>query len=346
MRLVTFEPQRVDLVGPRVGVLLRDRVVDLFAAHTALAEQRGLTGSDARLAAAAAAPSTMIAFFEGGRDARQRAEDAVGFAAAALERGDEPVATGGEPVAPAADGVRLRAPVPRPPRIRDYLTYEGHASGSGLAVPEAFRHVPICYECNTSTILGPSDPIPWPAYTDQMDFELEVGFFVGRGGRNITVEQAPDHIAGVTIFNDLSARDIQFYEMSLNIGPSKGKSFGTVMGPCVLTMDEVDEFALQCTARVNDEVWTKADTSARRYSFAQVLAWASYCEPVQPGEFLAVGTVGGGCGLELDRWIRSGDVLELEVGGIGVLRNIISEKEQPPEGAGLTTYTGAPRAGH
>jgi 2-keto-4-pentenoate hydratase/2-oxohepta-3-ene-1,7-dioic acid hydratase in catechol pathway len=212
-------------------------------------------------------------------------------------------------------------------------------------MPEAFSRVPICYECNVETILGPDDPIPWPSYTNQMDFELEIGFFVGKAGRNISVEEAPAHIAGITIFNDLSARDIQFYEMSLNIGPSKGKSFGTVMGPCVLTMDEVDEYAVQCIARVNGETWTQTDTKARRYSFAEVLAWASYCEPVFPGEFLAVGTVGGGCGLELNRWVSSGDVLELEASGIGLLRNVVAAKEEAPPSAGITTYKGAPRAG-
>jgi 2-keto-4-pentenoate hydratase/2-oxohepta-3-ene-1,7-dioic acid hydratase in catechol pathway len=346
VRLVTFDPHHVDLVGPRVGVLSGDRVVDLQAAHTALACERGLSAPDARMAASAVAPRDMVTFFEAGPEGHQRAQDAVGYVTAALERGDQPTAPGDEPVAPLAAQVRLRAPVPRPRRIRDYLTYEAHASGSGLSVPEAFRSVPICYECNVETILGPGDEIPWPAYTDQMDFELEVGFFVGRGGRNISVEEAPGHIAGVTIFNDLSARDIQFFEMSLNIGPSKGKSFGTVMGPCVLTMDEVDEFALQCSARVNGETWTEADTSGRRYSFGEVLAWASYCEPVFPGEFLAVGTVGGGCGLELDRWISSGDVLELEVDGLGVLRNVIGKKEEPPPGAGLRSYVGAPRAAH
>jgi 2-keto-4-pentenoate hydratase/2-oxohepta-3-ene-1,7-dioic acid hydratase in catechol pathway len=346
VRLVTFDPQHVQLVGSRVGVLFRDRVVDLYAAQVAIARRRGLDVVDARRTAAAVAPRDMIAFFEGGEDARRTADEAVAFVAETLERGDDLVGPGDELVAPAADTVRLRAPVPRPRRIRDYLTYEAHAAGSGLAVPEAFGSVPICYECNVETILGPQDLIPWPAYTDQMDFELEIGFFVGKAGRNISVKDAPAHIAGITIFNDLSARDIQFYEMSLNIGPSKGKSFGTVMGPCVLTMDEVDENAVQCTARVNGEVWTQADTSSRRYSFAEVLAWASYCEPVFPGEFLAVGTVGGGCGLELDRWISSGDVLELEASGIGVLRNTVGAKEEAPPSAGIPSYKGAPRAGH
>ncbi|WP_280230641.1 fumarylacetoacetate hydrolase family protein [Nocardia cyriacigeorgica] len=285
----------------------------------------------------------MLGLLDRGADGMRAAEDAVEFARLSLDRGDTPTAPGGTSVILPLDTVTLLAPVPRPRRIRDYLTYEGHAAGSGLAVPEAFRSVPICYECNTGTVLGPGDPIPWPAYTEQLDFELEIGFYVGKAGRNISVEDAPNHIAGVTIFNDISARDIQFYEMSLNIGPSKGKSFGTVMGPCLLTIDEVDEFAIGCTARVNGEVWARADTGGRRYSFAEVLAWASYCEPVCPGEFLAVGTVSGGCGLELDRWIRPGDVVELEASGIGVLRNVVDEPEQVPPGAGIASYSGAPR---
>lgn len=213
-------------------------------------------------------------------------------------------------------------------------------------MPEVFSRVPICYQCNIETIIGPEDPIIWPAYSEQLDFELEAGFFISRSGRNISVEEAPSYIAGVTIFNDVSARDIQFYEMSMNIGPSKGKGFCTAMGPCVLTMDALDEYALQCTARVNGEVWVQSDTSGRRYSFAEVLAWASFSEPIFAGEFLAVGTVGGGCGLELDRWIKPDDIVELEVSGLGVLRNPVGAKEEVPPAAGLTSYTSAPWAGH
>ncbi|NMO01701.1 fumarylacetoacetate hydrolase family protein [Gordonia sp. TBRC 11910] len=332
MRLVTF--QNSDR-SPRLGALLDDRIVDLADAADALNERQG--AEFARL------PDDMVDFFAAGDGALHAAQDVLGAVADAIARGDE-LLSGERPIRHSASDVRLCAPVPRPPRIRDYLTYEAHATGSGLPVPEAFRSVPICYECNTSTILGPDDPIAWPAYSRQLDFELEVGFFVGRGGRNISVDDAPAHIAGVTIFNDVSARDIQFYEMSLGIGPSKGKSFATVMGPCVVTMDEVDEFAIECSVRVNGETWSKADTAGRRYSFAEVLAWASYCESVQPGEFLAVGTVAGGCGLELDRWIAPGDVVELEASGIGVLRNVVDQPEQVPDGAGIPSYTGAPRA--
>jgi 2-keto-4-pentenoate hydratase/2-oxohepta-3-ene-1,7-dioic acid hydratase in catechol pathway len=242
----------------------------------------------------------------------------------------------------AAADVRLLAPVPRPRRIRDYLTYNGHAAGSGLAVPPAFTAMPICYKCNVETVIGPDEPLLWPSYTGQLDFELELGFFTSGGGRDLTPTEAADLIAGVTIFNDVSARDIQLFEMSLTIGPSKGKDFCTAMGPCVLTMDEVDEWAVQMSARVNGEVWAAGTTKNRQFSFAEVLARASLDETVYPGEFFALGTVGGGCGLELDRWIQPGDVVELEASGVGVLRNPVGHPRVRPDGAGVASYHGAP----
>jgi len=345
MRLVTFtRPDQPPGPG-RVGVLAEGRVVDIFATQYAMARHRGDSPPDAHRAASAAAPADMVAFFAAGDMGRRAADSAVEFALGTLGAGHGIAGPAGEPMALAERDVRLLAPVPRPRRVRDYLTYEAHATGAGLALPEAFSRMPICYKCNVETIIGPGDTAVWPAYTDQLDFELEVGFFTGRGGRNISVADAPAHIAGVTLFNDFSARDIQIYEMTLTIGPSKGKDFCTAMGPCVLTMDEVDEFDIACTARVNGEIWATGTTGNRRFSFAEVLAWASYCEDIYPGEFLALGTVGGGCGFELDRWIKPGDVVELEAEGIGLLRNPIGAREQAPPGAGLPTYTGSPRAG-
>lgn len=129
----------------------------------------------------------------------------------------------------------------------------------------------------------------------------------------------------------------------MRIGPSKGKDFCNVMGPCITTMDEIDEWNIELTAKVNGEAWSKGTTANRRYSFAEVLAWASYCEDVHPGEFLAVGTVGGGCGLELDRWIQPGDVVELVSPQIGSLRNPIGSPEAAPADAGVPSYRGSAR---
>jgi 2-keto-4-pentenoate hydratase/2-oxohepta-3-ene-1,7-dioic acid hydratase in catechol pathway len=343
MRLVTFN----DGSGrARFGVLHGDAVVDpdlVLTADRALrsggqAPSAGGTGGESLVA------RDMVAFFETGAQGRALARQALAVADDYQQRGDELAAADGtRAVLPVAD-VRLLAPVPRPRRIRDYLTYTEHAAGSGLAVPPAFAAMPICYKCNIETVIGPDEPLLWPSYTGQLDFELELGFFSSDGGRDLTPAEAADRIAGVTIFNDVSARDIQLFEMSLTIGPSKGKDFCTAMGPCVLTMDEVDEWAVQMSARVNGEVWAAGTTKNRQFSFAEVLAWASLDETVYPGEFFALGTVGGGCGLELDRWIQPGDVVELEASGVGVLRNPVGHPQARPVGAGVPTYRGAPAA--
>jgi 2-keto-4-pentenoate hydratase/2-oxohepta-3-ene-1,7-dioic acid hydratase in catechol pathway len=342
MRLVTFN----DGSGrARFGVLHGDAVVDpdlVLRTDQALRTGRRAHGDDGSgTSSEPLVARDMVAFFESGAQGRALAEQALAVADDYQQRGDELTAADGTRAVLSAADVRLLAPVPRPRRIRDYLTYTEHASGSGLAVPPAFAAMPICYKCNVETVIGPDEPLLWPSYTGQLDFELELGFFTSGGGRDLTPAEAADRIAGVTIFNDVSARDIQFFEMSLTIGPSKGKDFCTAMGPCVLTMDEVDEWAVQMSARVNGEVWATGTTKNRQFSFAEVLAWASLDETVYPGEFFALGTVGGGCGLELDRWIQPGDVVELEASGVGVLRNPVGSPRVRPAGAGVASYQGS-----
>jgi 2-keto-4-pentenoate hydratase/2-oxohepta-3-ene-1,7-dioic acid hydratase in catechol pathway len=317
----------------RLGVCEGDLVIDpdrLLRAD--MRARRGSTAADS----VAGAATDMISFFESGAAGAAQARRAVDVALSALGNG---VLLDG---VHRLDSVVLRAPVPRPRRVRDYLTYTAHAQGSDLPASPAFEAMPICYKCNVESIVGPEETLLWPSYTNQLDFELELGFFSSGGGRDLTPSEARSLIAGVTIFNDVSARDVQFYEMSLGIGPSKGKDFCTAMGPCVLTMDEVDEWAVELTARVNGEVWAAGTTEHRRFSFAEVLAWASLDEDVHPGEFFAVGTVGGGCGLELDRWIQPGDIVELEAAGVGVLRNPVGHPAHAPAGAGLASFQGAP----
>lgn len=331
MRLVTYADGSA---APRLGIMHGDAIVDPDRALRAAAGRRQRGAGDAPQV-----PTEMVAFFQEGPRGRDLGAQAVELA---RENGPDLVAPDGSPAAVPADSVRLLAPVPRPRRIRDYLTYNEHAAGSGLQVPPAFAAMPICYKGNTETIIGPDEPLLWPSYTAQLDFELELGFFTAGGGVNLTPDQAQGLIAGVTIFNDVSARDIQMFEMSLTIGPSKGKDFCTAMGPCVLTMDEVDEWSVQMSARVNGETWATGTTKNRQFSFAEVLAWASLDEPVYPGEFFALGTVGGGCGLELDRWIQPGDVVELEAAGVGVLRNPVGARQVAPPGAGVPSYTGSP----
>lgn len=348
MRLITFVPPEAAQHGARVhrvGVLHGAAVVDLYAAVFAAAVRRGLDADAARVHAAWQAPKDMVAFFESADGGRGFAERTVAAALAAEESGDENAGPFAEKAVREHASVQVLAPVPRPRRIRDYLCYPAHIALTAKALPEAFSAMPIGWKGNSETVIGPGEPLLWPAYTDQLDFELELGFYVSRPARDLTVKDAWSHIGGVTIFNDVSARDIQFYEMGLNLGPAKGKDFCTAMGPCVVTLDEIDPLDVGVSVRVNGDTWMTSSTSTAAYTFAEVLAWASYGEPVYPGEFLATGTVDGGCGLELDRWIKPGDVVELEAAGIGVLRNPVGDKQQAPEGAGLPTYTGAPRVG-
>lgn len=322
MRIVTFS----DGTRERVGVLLEDGlIVDAQAAQRELSVP-GHPLDDSLLEMLAVWDEALptLRAVVGSVDQRRLSGDAV---VSLLD----------------ASSVQLLAPVPRPPRLRDYLTYEMHAAGAGLALPPAFSQMPICYKGNTHTVVGTDTMLPWPAFTDQLDFELELGFYVAGTGVDLSVADAANHIAGVTIFNDVSARDIQMVEMSMFIGPSKSKDFCNVMGPCMVTIDEVDEYAIELVARVNGEEWARGTSERRRFSFAEVLAWASYAEPIVPGEFLAIGTVGGGCGMELDRWIQPGDVVELEASGIGVLRNVVGPKQPQRPDVGLATFSGAPR---
>jgi 2-keto-4-pentenoate hydratase/2-oxohepta-3-ene-1,7-dioic acid hydratase in catechol pathway len=159
-----------------------------------------------------------------------------------------------------------------------------------------------------------------------MDFECEVGIIIGRKGKDIPVEKAGDHIFGYLIFNDMSARDAQFREMKARLGPAKGKDFdtGNVMGPWLVTADEIaDPYNLTMISRVNGEEWGRGSTGAMHHRFEDLIAHVSRAETIYPGEFLGSGTVGDGCGLEHGRFLSPNDVVELEVTGLGVLRNRI-----------------------
>ena len=157
-----------------------------------------------------------------------------------------------------------------------------------------------------------------------MDYELELACVIGKEGTDISEDGAAAHVGGYTVMNDWSARDIQMEEMSVGLGPAKGKDFATSLGPWLVTPDEFNPADARMTARINGEVWSDGNIGQIHWSFAQMIAHASMDETLYPGDVLGSGTVGGGCGLELDRWLQSGDVVELEVEGIGVLRNRVT----------------------
>jgi 2-keto-4-pentenoate hydratase/2-oxohepta-3-ene-1,7-dioic acid hydratase in catechol pathway len=239
--------------------------------------------------------------------------------------------------------VALLAPIPRPPRIRDFLCFELHVRqsranrylfGMGaervdpakIEIAKVWYDRPVYYKGNPFSVVGHDAEVHWPSYSRTIDYELEIGLVIGKGGRNVSKESALEHVFGYTIFNDFSARDEQYSEMQGQLGPAKGKDFdtGNAMGPWITTADEIgDPQALSMKARVNGETWSDGSSSTMHHKFRDIVAYASVEETLYPGEILGSGTVGGGCGNELGKFMKHGDVIELEVGGIGVLRNRI-----------------------
>ena len=212
-----------------------------------------------------------------------------------------------------------------PPLMRDCLVFETHLRNSFLKllgkVPEQYYEMPLYYKGNPLTLIGHEQEVLWPAYTQNMDYELELGFVIGRSGRDLTPEQARAHLFGVTIFNDFSARDIQVNEMQGLLGPAKGKDFATALGPWITTVDELDVHNLTMIARVNGEEWSRGSSASMMWKIEEIIAYVSEGEGIQAGELIGSGTVGFGCGLELGKLLKPGDIVELEVPGIGVLRN-------------------------
>jgi 2-keto-4-pentenoate hydratase/2-oxohepta-3-ene-1,7-dioic acid hydratase in catechol pathway len=178
------------------------------------------------------------------------------------------------------------------------------------------------------TVIGPGDEIPWPAWTDHLDHELELAAVIGRPAKDVRREDADGCIFGYTIWNDLSARDVQTRELPIGMGPGKAKDWdgSNVLGPCIVTADELDAAALRMTVRVNGETWGDASSADMHHSFGDLIAYASRSQTLHPGEVLGSGTAPGGSGIELDRRLEPGDVVELEIEGIGVLRNTIGPK--------------------
>jgi fumarylacetoacetate (FAA) hydrolase len=217
-----------------------------------------------------------------------------------------------------------RRPYPdgQPPSIRDFFAFEEHVKNArgnlGLEVPPAWYELPVFYFSNPAAVYRHGDEVPKPADTTMLDYELELACVIGDDGR----------AAGFTVMNDWSARDLQGKEMSVGLGPAKGKDFATSLGPELVSPDELPaDLDLRATAKVNGELRTDSRTGAMHWSWDDVLAAAARNTPgLQPGDVIGSGTVGGGCILEHGdgRWLEPGDVVELEIEGLGVLRNTVS----------------------
>ncbi len=322
MKLVTFESGN----GQRLGALMgAGSVLDLELA----AAQSGRPQS---------AFSSMLALIEGGA----RAWDG---ARALIARSD------GGAVKPLSD-VRLLAPLPRPTRLRDCSLFLEHmekaltrlahtvaqsepdpdgaykalmASGKYSLKP-IFKQQVIYYNADHMSVSGTGEDITWPSYSDWIDYELEWACVIGPPGRDIKREDASKHIFGYTIFNDWSARDVQLPVMEAMLGPGEGKDFpgGYGLGPCIVTPDEIgDPYDLVMTARINGEEWSRGSTSSMYHKFEDAIAQFSREKALYAGEVIGSGTVLSGCGFELGRRLAIGDVVELEIENIGVMRNRI-----------------------
>jgi fumarylacetoacetate (FAA) hydrolase len=216
--------------------------------------------------------------------------------------------------------VRLSAPVPEPPSVRDFFAFEQHVATArahrGSEVPTEWYEIPVFYFSNPAAIYGPDDEVPYPQASEELDYELEVAAVIGTSGR----------IAGFTVMNDWSARDLQRKEVRVGLGPAKGKDFATSLGPVLVTIDEFDGGAAEMVARVNGEERSRGNLRDLYHGWDAILERAALNTRLRPGDVIGSGTVGTGCILEANdgRWLRAGDVVELEVDGIGVLRNTVA----------------------
>lgn len=334
MKLVSFRVKTPLGTFTRVGAIHHQQVVDLNMAYARwLADQQ--EAQPYRLADAQV-PPTMLEFLEGGAStisAARRAKDYVAAFPASVK------GPSGETIVYSVADVQLSAPLPNPPSLRDFIAFEDHIAATskkrGQPIPPEWYKAPVYYKGNHRTIIGPDASLSWPLDTTKLDYELELACVIGRKGRDIPERQAEHYIAGYTIMNDFSARDIQFQEMACRLGPAKGKDFATALGPCLVTPDEIADLgALTMIARVNGEEWSRGRFGTIHWSFPQMIEHVSRGETLYPGDVFGSGTVGGGCGLEMDRYLKPGDVVELEIQPIGVLRTPVVSAAQGGEDAG------------
>ena len=229
--------------------------------------------------------------------------------------------------------INLAAPLDKIETYRDFYAHEKHVATGfkkrGEPIPPAWYEIPAYYKGATVGFIGPDEEILWPSYTDVLDYELELGMVIGRDGINVKESSAHKHIFGFTILNDISARDIQKKEMQIRLGPAKGKDFCSIIGPVIVTADEFDscEPNLLMTAKVNGVEWSRGQSGDIHFTWAQMIEHVSKDEWIIAGDLFGSGTVGTGCGLELDKWIKPGDILELEIEKIGILKNVVGKKK-------------------
>lgn len=313
MKLCTFEVRTHLGRHRRLGVVAGDGVIDL---HFAAAHHLG-----SKRLAEALVPSSLLGLLDGGAASLDEARKAVAYLPTEMRTGRND-----ETLRYSLDEVRLLTPLPDARSVRDFFSFEAHVKlgfeKRGEAMPQEWYEMPVYYQTGHHNLIGTGQDVLWPSFTERFDYELELAVVIGREGRNILASDARDYIAGYTIMNDFSARDIQRREMKVRMGPAKGKHWCTGVGPWMVTADEIgNPYSLEMVARVNGEEWSRGNSRDMHWTFEQMIEFVSQDDTLYPGDILGSGTVGTGCGLELNRWVKPGDGIELEIERIGVLRN-------------------------
>lgn len=319
MKIGRIEVEGLD--GPVARLVLalpeEDRVIDLKRASIDSLMDRGATREAAVRLSSALFPGSMsdaIAlgdrFLAACRNAAEARPDAASLA---------------------IDSVKW-LPATDPSVVRDGLTFIQHIKGfhekMGKTPAASILKVPGYFKGTPHTLFGHNAEIPWPGFVEKMDYELELGWVIGKRGHNVRPEEARQYLFGVTVFNDFSARDRQVDEMGIGMGPQKSKDFAYGVGPWITTLDEFADLAtIPMEVRVNGETWGKGDSSNTLWSVDELIAYVSLADWIQPGDIIGSGTMGGGSALELGKQLEPGDVVEIEIGGIGVLRNTMGQPE-------------------
>jgi 2-keto-4-pentenoate hydratase/2-oxohepta-3-ene-1,7-dioic acid hydratase in catechol pathway len=312
MRLVRYTQEKVEV--PRVGAFVNgdSAVVDLCASYRDSLVQDGASRPRATAMAATVLGETTDLIEAGSRG--------LEIARAAIERAEQL----GQAI-PVAE-VALQVPL-LPTRLRDCIAFETHMRNfivdqRGEEIPPEYYEIPVYYKGNPRTVIGTEEVLTWPRYSEIWDYELELGLVLGRDAVDVEAADAEAQIFGLTCFNDFSARDALRQEVPIGCGPSKAKDFATGIGPCLVTMDEIpDLYDLKMEARVNGETLSTGNTGEIFWRFDKIIERMSASEPLVPGEIFGSGTVANGCGLEHGRFLTDGDVVEIEISHIGVLRN-------------------------
>jgi fumarylacetoacetate (FAA) hydrolase len=338
MKLVTFRTDAHD----RPGIFAGDVIIDLAHAFAWYEHTEGRACDAAHVAERYG--KGVLGFIEHSAVARPAADALV----RAYDEGALPRAFDGRLLTHAVAEVTLRAPLPKPPSLRDGYAFRQHVEAArrqrGLEMIPEFDRFPVFYFGNHHAIVGPGDVHVREPHLDRLDYELEAAIVVGKHAQDLTRANADAAIFGMTIMNDWSARGIQVQEMALNLGPAKGKDFATSLGPWLVTLDELSSratktdqglvFDLKMRASVNGQLLSQGNVKDMTFTFAQILERASFGTKLVPGDVIGSGTCGTGCLLELngsqvtrDRWLKPGDVVVLEIDWLGKLVNRIVQDE-------------------